>query len=79
MLEVMVALQFLIFFALPTSAEAEARGAQGMMPLRQIADFLRGIRIERRFGEISRSPLKLLRFQVQGERAEVEWLARSAG
>jgi hypothetical protein len=47
-----------------------------MMPLRYIADFLRGIRIERRFGEISRSPLKLLRFQVQGERAEVEWLAR---
>ena len=48
-----------------------------MMSLRQIADFVRGIRIERRFGEISRSPLKLLRFQVLGERAEVEWLARS--
>jgi hypothetical protein len=48
-----------------------------MMPLRHIADFLRGIRIERRFGEISRSPLKLLRMQVQGERAEFEWLARS--
>ena len=49
-----------------------------MKPLRQIADFLRGIRIDRRFGEISRSPLKLLRFQLQGERAEVDWLARVA-
>jgi hypothetical protein len=47
-----------------------------MMALRQIADFLRGIRIGRRFGELSRSPLKLLRFQVLGDRAELEWLAR---
>jgi hypothetical protein len=49
-----------------------------MKSLRQIADFLRGIRIERRFGEVSRAPLKLLRFQVQGGRAELEWLARSS-
>ena len=49
-----------------------------MMSLRHIADFVRGIKIERRFGELSRAPLKLLRFQIQGERAEVEWLARSS-
>ena len=49
-----------------------------MMSLRHIADFVRGIKIERRFGELSRAPLKLLRLQIQGERAEVEWLARSS-
>lgn len=47
-----------------------------MIVLRQVADFFREIRIERRFGEVSRSPLKPLRFQVQGERAELDWLAR---
>jgi len=47
-----------------------------MIVLRQIADFIRAIRIGRRFGEVSRAPLKLLRFQVQAERVELEWLAR---
>ena len=47
-----------------------------MMALRRIADFLRGIRIERRFGELSRAPLKLFGLQVQSDRAELEWLAR---
>lgn len=49
-----------------------------MIVLRQIADFIRAIRIGRRFGEVSRAPLKLLRFQVQAERAELEWFARPA-
>lgn len=49
-----------------------------MMPLRHISDFIRRVKIERRFGELSRSPLKLLRLQIQGERAEVEWLARTS-
>ena len=47
-----------------------------MKLLRQVADFFRKVKIERRFGEVSRASLKVLRFQVQGERAELEWLAR---
>ncbi len=48
-----------------------------MKQLWQIAGFLRGLQAELRFGEFSRAPLKLLRFQVQEEIAECDWVARS--
>src|ERR1700721_552182 len=38
----------------------KGRGA-GMKPVWDVADFVRGLRREMRFGELSRAPLKLLR------------------
>lgn len=47
--------------------------------MRQIwaaADFIRKTRRQLRFGKLSRSPLHVLRFELQGETAECEWIAR---
>ena len=49
-----------------------------MKQLWQIAGFLRGLQAELRFGDFSRAPLKLLRFQLQEETVECDWVARSA-
>jgi hypothetical protein len=51
---------------------------QVMKRILAIGYFIRSFRALMRFGELSRAPLKLLRFQVQGDVAECEWLARSA-
>jgi len=47
-----------------------------MKELQQIADFVRGLRTQMRFGELSRAPLQLLRLQLEGETAEYDWIAR---
>lgn len=49
-----------------------------MNELWQIAGFLRELRAQLRFGDFSREPLKLLRFQLQDETVECDWIARSA-
>jgi hypothetical protein len=46
--------------------------------LTEIGLFIRAQRIQMRFGELSRSPLRMLRFELRGRTAECEWLARSA-
>ena len=46
--------------------------------LREIGDFVRYIRIHSRFGDLSRARLKLLRFEVHGNEAECNFLARRA-
>lgn len=47
-----------------------------MKPLWEIADFVRGLRREMRFGELSRAPLRLLRVELRGQEAECDWMAR---
>jgi hypothetical protein len=47
-----------------------------MKALWQVADFMRGLHREMRFGELSRAPLRLLRFELRGEVAECDWMAR---
>ncbi len=47
-----------------------------MKGLWEAADFLRRLRRQFRFGELSRAPLRLLRLELQGDRAECEWIAR---
>jgi len=40
------------------------------------AQFIRGLRFRMRYGEISRAPLRLLRFQILENTAECDWMAR---
>lgn len=47
-----------------------------MKPLWETADFLRRLRRQFRFGELSRAPLRLLRLELRGDLAECEWMAR---
>jgi hypothetical protein len=43
-----------------------------------VSEFLRKVRYEMRFGELSRAPLKLLRLELCEHSAECEWLARES-
>jgi hypothetical protein len=45
--------------------------------LLHVADFVRKLRAQMRFGELSRAPLRLLRLQLWPETAECDWMARS--
>lgn len=47
-----------------------------MKPFWQLADFVRGLRREMRFGELSCAPLRLLRVELGGERVACDWIAR---
>jgi hypothetical protein len=47
-----------------------------MRALWEAADFVRRVRRQLRFGELSRAPLRLLRLELRGEFAECEWMAR---
>lgn len=42
----------------------------------EVADFVRGLRREMRFGELSRAPLRLLRLELSGESLACDWMAR---
>ena len=47
-----------------------------MRHLCEVGDFVRRLRIQARFGELSRASLCLLRVQLCGEYAECDWIAR---
>ena len=47
-----------------------------MNPFWEVADFVRGLRREMRFGEISRAPLRLLRLELSGDSLACDWIAR---
>jgi hypothetical protein len=42
----------------------------------ELGDFIRHLRVQARFGELSRARLSLLRVQLCGEYAECDWIAR---
>jgi hypothetical protein len=48
-----------------------------MRQLWGIIDFIRGAHTRLRFGELSRAPLKLIRFHWEGGAVQCDWLARS--
>ena len=47
-----------------------------MKPIWEAAEFVRRIQTRLRFGELSRSPLKLLRLEVSKMEAECDWVMR---
>ena len=47
-----------------------------MRQLWEVADFLRRMRREMRFGEISRAPLQLLRVELRIDTLECDWITR---
>jgi hypothetical protein len=49
-----------------------------MNPLWELADFIRQIRRQLRFGELSRAQLRMLRLEWRGDTLECEWIARPA-
>jgi hypothetical protein len=49
-----------------------------MNPFWEVADFVRGLRREMRFGELSRAPLRLLRLELRSGRVACDWMARPA-
>jgi len=49
-----------------------------MRPFWLIADFVRGVRRQMQFGELTRAPIRLLRLEWRGETAECDWVARPA-
>lgn len=48
-----------------------------MRYLCEIGDFVRRMRLQAQFGDLSRAPLRLLRVQLCGRAAECDWIARS--
>jgi hypothetical protein len=56
----------------------ESEGENGLVKhLCSASEFLRGLRVQMRFGKLTRAPLRLLRLQVLAEAVECDWLARS--
>src|SRR5260370_36757991 len=47
-----------------------------MRQLWQVADFVRSMRRQMRFGEFSRAPLRLLRIELREDIAECDWMIR---
>ena len=53
-------------------------GAGLAKPLWELSDFLRAMRRELRFGDLSRAPLQLLRVELRGRLLRCDWLVRPA-
>jgi len=49
-----------------------------MRHLYELGNFVRGLNVMSRFGDLSRARLSLLRVQLSGEYAECDWIARPA-
>lgn len=43
----------------------------------QASEFVKKIRLQLRFGDLSRAPLQLLRLEIRQDAAECEWIARA--
>jgi hypothetical protein len=63
----------------PSRVEIRSKGSSRLV--KRLCDaglFIRNLRVHLRFGELTRAPLRLLRFQVAESLVECDWVARSA-
>lgn len=56
----------------------DAEKGRMMRYLCEIGDFVRRMRVQTSFGDLSRARLKLLRFEIRGDEAECNFMARPA-
>ena len=62
----------------PLGGDWRPEGEGGLFQqLCQASRFLRDLRLQMRYGSLTRAPLQLLRFQIVGEMVECDWLSRS--
>jgi hypothetical protein len=62
----------------PFDKDWALEGGDGLVKqLFRASQFARGVRVQMRFGQLSRAPLRLIRFQMQDKVVECDWLARS--
>lgn len=61
---------------IPARAGKDAREGKMVRHLSELGNFVRGLSVMARFGELSRARLSLLRVQLCGEYAECDWIAR---
>lgn len=56
-----------------------SEGGGGLLQqLSKVGEFVRALRVQLRFGELTRAPLRLLRFEIVDNGVECDWLARPA-
>lgn len=64
----------------PFDPESENWWSKGTSRLaKRVCDvglFVRSLRVQMRFGDLTRAPLRMLRFQLNENVAECDWLAR---
>jgi hypothetical protein len=66
-----------VFTSDPFRKNWTSEGGDGLMKqLCKVSQFLRGLRVQMRFGELSRAPLRLVRLQILDEIVECDWLVR---
>lgn len=65
----------------PFDADDDAwwcKGSSGLtQPFCGVSHFFLALRLQLRFGELSRAPLRLIRLQIKDTYAECDWIARS--
>lgn len=65
----------------PFDADDDAwwcKGSSGLtQPFCGVSHFFLALRLQLRFGELSRAPLRLIRLQIKDTQAECDWIARS--
>jgi len=66
----------------PFDPESENWWSKGTSRLaKRICDvglFARGLRVQMRFGELTRAPLRMIRFELNSNEARCDWVARAA-
>jgi hypothetical protein len=68
-----------VFSSGPLRGASRPEEEEGLFDqLTRASHFLRDIRFRLRHGELSRAPLKMLRFQVAEATVECDWMARAA-
>lgn len=62
----------------PLEEDWTREGGEGLVKqVLRAGQFLRGLRVQMRFGELSRAPLRLVRLQMEDRAVECDWLVRS--